>query len=74
MSKWEKLRVSDLGLVVTGKTPSTSKPEFYGNETPFLTPRDMDWRRIIDRTERYLSVELVRAIALSFLLFPFGRV
>ena len=35
-----KKRISDLGRIVTGKTPRTSNAENYGGEIPFLTPSD----------------------------------
>lgn len=35
-----KKHISDLGRVVTGKTPRTSIPDNYGGEIPFLTPSD----------------------------------
>jgi len=36
-----KCKIGDLGQVVTGKTPSTSKREYYGHEYPFITPSDI---------------------------------
>ena len=38
--KLYKKHISDLGRIVTGKTPRTSIPENYGGEIPFLTPSD----------------------------------
>ena len=35
-----KKRISDLGKIVTGKTPRTSNAENYGGNIPFLTPSD----------------------------------
>lgn len=35
-----KKRISDLGRIVTGKTPKTSNLQNYGGEIPFLTPSD----------------------------------
>ena len=35
-----KIRVDDLGKIVTGKTPRTSIPENYGGNVLFLTPTD----------------------------------
>ena len=35
-----KKRISDLGRIVTGKTPRTSNAENYGGNIPFLTPSD----------------------------------
>ena len=36
----EKIRVGDLGKIVTGKTPRTNISENYGGKIPFLTPTD----------------------------------
>ena len=38
--KLYKKHISDLGKIVTGKTPKTSIPENYGGAIPFLTPSD----------------------------------
>ena len=38
----KKITVKDLGRVVTGHTPPTSKREFYGNSYPFVKPTDMN--------------------------------
>ena len=40
MEEWEKIKISDIGHVVTGKTPRTSIKENYGGYIPFLTPSD----------------------------------
>jgi type I restriction enzyme S subunit len=54
-SEWRTLRLSDTGRVVTGKTPSTANPDYFGGDIPFVTPTDMDGRRTIAETERYLT-------------------
>jgi type I restriction enzyme, S subunit len=72
MTNCRELRIGDLGSVVTGKTPPTSKPEFYGSETPFLTPSDMNECRKVDKTLRYLSTEGVAKVRSS--LIPKGSV
>lgn len=40
MDFWEKIKVSDFGRVITGKTPKTAVEENYGGVIPFLTPSD----------------------------------
>lgn len=49
------LSLSDVGRIVTGKTPPTGDQSNYGGAVPFVTPSDMDGRRCIERTLRYLS-------------------
>lgn len=38
---WTYKRVEEFGEVITGKTPSTSKTEYYGGSIPFVTIPDM---------------------------------
>jgi type I restriction enzyme S subunit len=63
-----ELRIGDLGKVVTGKTPSSSKPEMFGHTYPFITPSDMNGRDRHIQTERFLSA--VGAQAQSRLILP----
>ena len=52
---WDIRAVSDFGKVITGKTPSTSKPEYYGGNIPFVTIPDMHKTIFPLSTEKYLS-------------------
>jgi len=63
-------RLADLGRIVTGKTPPTIHQEYYGGEVPFVTPSDMDGRRWIGSTDRYLTSEGVDSVRTS--LVPKG--
>lgn len=38
---WTSACVGDLGQVVTGSTPSTTTPEYYGGSLPFVRPTDL---------------------------------
>lgn len=40
VSEWREVRIGDIGDVVTGKTPSSKNPEYFGDEIPFVTPTD----------------------------------
>ena len=40
MTSWKTIHISDLGRIVTGKTPKTSVKANYGGDIPFLTPSD----------------------------------
>lgn len=37
---WEDCLISDFGIIVTGKTPSSDDPHHFGSEVPFITPTD----------------------------------
>ncbi|MDT2830694.1 restriction endonuclease subunit S [Vagococcus carniphilus] len=43
--------------IITGKTPSTKKVEFYGGNIPFITIPDMHNKIFIVESERYLTEE-----------------
>ena len=45
--------INELGRVVTGHTPPTSKREYYGNSYPFLKPTDM----VIGQKYTYVTEE-----------------
>ncbi len=51
---WAKTRIADFGKIITGKTPSSKKPEHFGDIYPFITPTDIDGNRTIS-TERRIS-------------------
>ena len=54
---WEKLKLGDLGEIITGKTPSTSKQEFFGNDIPFIKTPDMNSFPYVTEVTQYLSKE-----------------
>ena len=37
---WRNAKLGDLGQVVTGKTPSRARPDYFGIDHPFVTPSD----------------------------------
>ncbi|MAI91314.1 restriction endonuclease subunit S [Ponticaulis sp.] len=54
---WEEGTIADLGEAITGKTPSKKKPEFYGDDVPFIKTPDMHGNAYVVQTEEYLSNE-----------------
>lgn len=55
MSNWHVYRIADLGHVVTGKTPASSRPELLGDGTAFVTPTDISEQSIYAEPQRRLS-------------------
>lgn len=41
MDKWIKVKISDLGQVVGGATPSTKIDEYYNGDIAWITPKDL---------------------------------
>ena len=54
--------ISDLGKVVTVKTPSTKKSEYWGGDIPFVTPGDIQGTKHITSTARYVSEDGMIAV------------
>lgn len=58
MEKWIECKISDIGTVVGGATPSTKKPENYENgDIAWITPKDLSSfsGRYIQRGERNIT-------------------
>lgn len=55
MNEWKKVKISDIGKVITGKTPKTSNSEYYGGNIPFLTPSDDMSVKYSRRTNKYIT-------------------
>lgn len=63
MNDWVNTTLDELGSIVTGRTPPTSNSSLYGGQVPFITPSDLDGRRVISTTIRYLSDAGVASVA-----------
>ncbi len=55
--EWEDQSIGDFGKVVTGSTPSTAQPAFYGGGIPFVSPADISDMRFVDQTKTTLTQE-----------------
>ena len=58
MEKWIECKISDIGTVVGGATPSTKKPEnYYNGDIAWITPKDLSSfsGRYIQRGERNIT-------------------
>lgn len=53
--EWKKVKLSDVGEIITGSTPSTNKNEYYGGQFMFASPADISDKRYIDSTKTTLS-------------------
>lgn len=67
MTTFTTVRLRDMGRIVTGRTPSSERPELFGSVVPFITPTDIVNTDRYVRVQRFLStagLEDLRAIAL----------
>ena len=70
--EWVVTTIGQLGDVVTGSTPSTARPEYYGGDRMFVSPADISDGRFIDKTKTTLTAlgfEETRPIKANSILF-----
>lgn len=71
-NKWPDVKVGELGQVITGRTPSTDRPSYFGDDFPFITPGDMRQGKYARDSLRGLSHEGVAL--LNRILLPANSV
>lgn len=53
---WQKVKIREIGKVVTGMTPPTKHQAYYGDDYLFVTPSDLDFDSyLVSKTERCIS-------------------
>ena len=54
---WVFRKVAEIANVIGGGTPNTKKPEYWGGDIPWLTPKDLsgDYPRYVSRGERNIT-------------------
>ena len=55
MGEWKQCTIADLGMVITGKTPSTKIAELWDGTVHFVTPKDIQGLKHITNTERRIT-------------------
>ncbi len=55
--EWEETALQEVGEIITGSTPSTSEPKYYGGDKMFVSPADISDERYIYSTKTTLSEE-----------------
>ncbi len=54
---WEVVKIEEIGKVITGSTPKTSVPEYYGGSYMFVSPGDISEDQYVTRTNKYVSTK-----------------
>jgi type I restriction enzyme S subunit len=84
MNDWGMKQIQSLGRVVTGKTPPTSNPEYFGGDELFVSPKDLDWNsHYITETETRITSKALEkfknqvvprnTVMFTSLSFAFGK-
>jgi len=55
MSDWRNKQVKDLGEIITGRTPSTARKEFYDGDYNLISPADLDNGKYIRTAHKSLT-------------------
>lgn len=85
MDNWNKIKIGDLGRVVTGKTPPTSESKYFNGEYYFISPKDMkfDSRYILSTQTKITKAALNKfknqvipknSVMFTALSFGFGKI
>ena len=53
--EWVEKFIREIGEIITGSTPSTTKPEYYGGKRLFVSPADITDQRFIEKTKTTLT-------------------
>ena len=60
---WIKVRLDEIGRIVTGKTPSTKQDDYFNGSIHFVTPADLNaCNKSIIETARTLTIEGLNSI------------
>ncbi len=84
MNDWGMKQIKSIGRVVTGKTPPTSNPEYFGGDELFVSPKDLDWNsHYITETETHITSKALEkfknqvvprnTVMFTSLSFAFGK-
>ena len=57
---WKSTSVSQLGKIITGKTPNTKTSIYWGNEYIWVTPTDITSKKYISHTERMITSKWIK--------------
>ena len=55
--QWRKVKLGEVGEIITGSTPSTAKSEYWDGEYNFYSPADFDNSIYCNKTERTVTKE-----------------
>lgn len=58
-----KRKISEIGSVVTGKTPPTGNEEYYDGEYMFITPNELHGDYIVTRSEKTITEKGMNSIS-----------
>lgn len=74
MGEWKTYKLSEIGSIVGGATPSTTVDAYYNGDIPWLTPKDLSnfHERYIERGERNITKSGLNSCSAQ--LLPAGSV
>jgi type I restriction-modification system, subunit S len=67
--EWIDKTLSDVGEIITGKTPSIQNPDLWEGNILFITPTDLNNRKIQMKTERTVSGKGMKILPINTIVF-----
>lgn len=85
MNDWKTKQIKQLGRVVTGKTPPKVRPDYFGGNELFVSPKDFDWNGgYVERTQTTITEKALcafrnqviprNAVLFTCISFGFGKI
>ncbi len=58
-SAWEIVKISEVGEIASGGTPSTKEPDYWDGDVPWITPADLSgyYHKYIDHGRRSITIK-----------------
>ncbi|GAB4317961.1 MAG: hypothetical protein Kow00127_09830 [Bacteroidales bacterium] len=54
--EWVEKELGEVARIITGSTPSTKVPEYYGGDIMFVSPADISNNKYVESTEKTLTI------------------
>jgi type I restriction enzyme S subunit len=54
--EWEEKKLGEIGKIIGGGTPETSKPEYWNGDIPWLTPTEIKQKYISNSVRKITTL------------------
>ena len=64
---YDVVKIKNLGSIITGRTPKTEIAEFWDGDIKFITPKDIQTNKYVNKTERYITKKGAKSVATAII-------
>ncbi len=66
---WEEKKIENVGEIITGKTPSTKKPELWNGDIEFITPTDIYNKHQQNTSRKVVKTEKMKILPIGSIAY-----